>query len=115
MTASQRSPTRLGIAFARSRDMTQTQPSRSNARYGTDKIRGRHHGFDTEWSHERFADVIRRDVTSWTGRGWAVDRIWRCIRSLYEVDERSCDEARAVLDEVLHRLRGDGVLPRHRM
>ena len=57
--------------------MTETQTPRSNARSGSERIRGRQHGFDVEWSHERFAELIRHEVAARTDQRWPADRIWR--------------------------------------
>jgi hypothetical protein len=92
-----------------------TQTIKRNVGCGIDRIRGRHHGFDIEWSRERFGEVIRHEIAARSEQGWPVDRIWRCVRTLYEMDERSSELAKSVFDEVLRGLRCDGVLPRHRM
>jgi len=94
--------------------MTETQTPRSNARSGSERIRGRQHGFHVEWSHERFAELIRHEVAARTDQRWPADRIWRRLRSLYEFDERSTGEARAVLEQVLGELCGQAQLKQPR-
>jgi hypothetical protein len=95
-----------GIALAKEEAMTETQTPRSNARSGSERIRGRQHGFDIEWSRDRFAELIRHEVAARTDQRWAADRIWRRLRSLYEFDERSTGEARQVFDQLLGEFRG---------
>ncbi|HEY8514092.1 MAG TPA: hypothetical protein VIS07_01095 [Candidatus Binatia bacterium] len=68
---------------------------------GAGRVRGRFHGVNVEWTRDRFAEVIRRDVQAKAARGWSQSRIWSWLKSAYALDQGSADLARKAFDEVI--------------
>ncbi|MBY0279476.1 hypothetical protein K2Z84_29425, partial [Candidatus Binatia bacterium] len=65
------------------------------------RIRGRQRGFETVWTLDRFAEVIRDEVSKGIARAWPVDRIRSWIHTAYEVDPRSLPHAAKAIDAAL--------------
>jgi hypothetical protein len=65
------------------------------------RIRGRQRGFETVWTLDRFAEVIRNEVSKGIERAWPPDRIRSWIRTTYELDPRSLPSAAKAIDTVL--------------
>jgi hypothetical protein len=65
------------------------------------RIRGRQRGFETLWTLDRFAEVIRSEVSKGIDRAWPPDRIRSWIRDAYGLDPRSMPSAAKAIDTVL--------------
>ena len=65
------------------------------------RIRGRLRGFETVWTLDRFAEVIRDEVSRGIDRAWPPDRIRSWIHTAYELDPRSMPHAAQAIDSVL--------------
>lgn len=65
------------------------------------RIRGRLRGFETVWTLDRFAEVIRDEVSRGIDRAWPPDRIRAWINSAYELDQKSMPHAIRAIDSVL--------------
>jgi hypothetical protein len=68
------------------------------------RIRGRLRGFETVWTPERFAEVIRNEVHGRLASAWPPERIGAWVRESYGIDARSALEAQKVVDAVLDAL-----------
>jgi hypothetical protein len=84
--------------------MAQTEARKESAAFAPERVRGRQHGVEVEWTRTRFADVIRREVATKTEHGWSRDHIWSWLKSAYELDERSSAVAKAALEHVVRTL-----------
>ena len=65
------------------------------------RIRGRLRGLETVWTLDRFAEVIRGEVSRGIERAWPPDRIRSWINTAYELDQRSMPHATKAIDSVL--------------
>ena len=65
------------------------------------RIRGRLRGLETVWTLDRFAEVIRSEVSRGIERAWPPDRIRSWINTAYELDQRSMPHATKAIDSVL--------------
>lgn len=65
------------------------------------RIRGRLRGFETIWTLDRFAEVIRDEVSKGIDRAWPPDRIRSWINTAYDLDPRSMPYATKAIDTVL--------------
>lgn len=65
------------------------------------RIRGRQRGFETVWTLDRFAEVIRSEVSKGIERAWPADRIRSWIHTAYELDPRSTPYAAQAIDAAL--------------
>lgn len=65
------------------------------------RIRGRLRGLETVWTLDRFAEVIRDEVSRGIERAWPPDRIRSWINTAYDLDHRSMPHATRAIDSVL--------------
>ena len=81
--------------------MTHPESIHRTPRSVRETVRGRKRGLEIEWTPERFADAIRRDVAIRAEKGWCNESIWSWVRLAHSLTEESIATAKSVLDEVL--------------
>lgn len=65
------------------------------------RIRGRLRGLETVWTLDRFAEVIRDEVSRGIERAWPPERIRSRINTAFDLDQQSMPHATRAIDAVL--------------